>query len=173
MAIKRTSGYKTTSFGAKPKPVKKPTLGQGTRTERHGKVFDSILEADFYSALLNIGVKFEWQKRVVFFEKVAKNKKVPLVSESGMRDEYMLVDFVLTAPDATTYWIDTKGSIIHAKEKSKLKYRFLKHTIYNLGHADFSAIKWVDTKAVHSLLVLSKSRDKSLFWDFFYKIPNF
>jgi len=152
---------------------KKPALGQGTRTERHGKIFDSILEADFYSALLNTGIEFEWQRRVVFFEKVAKNKKIPLVSESGMRDEYMLVDFVLTAPDGITYWIDTKGSIEHAKEKSKLKYRFLKHTIYNLGHAAFSAVKWIDTKGVHSLLVLSKSRDKSLFWDLFYKIPNY
>jgi len=156
------------------KPVKKnPILGQGTKTERHGKVFDSKLEADFYSALLNTGIEFAWQYEIVFYETTNKNPKLPLLKNRGITKKKLYVDFVYTGADGVTVYIDTKGSISHAKDKSRIKYDLLKEKLLRENHAHDSCIRWIETKHVKDLLTLSKLPNKKQFWDYLNALPNY
>ena len=83
--------------------------GQSNRVERHGKVFQSLTEADFYSALLNVRTPFEWQAEFVLQEGVPKTLRF-CYFQAGVHKIKCTVDFLFWTPNETRCIVDTKGS---------------------------------------------------------------
>lgn len=151
--------------------------GQSNRVERHGKSFQSLTEADFYSALLNVKVIFEWQAEFVLQQGVPKNQKILLLSGAGVHKIKCTVDFVFKSPDGLLCIVDTKGSKKYATERSVMAYHLLKGLILRSESLSLppekTKILMIDRKEVTTLLKLSLSADKTAFWTFFNKITPF
>lgn len=150
--------------------------GQSNRVERHGKVFQSLTEADFYSALLNVHIPFEWQAEFILQHAVPKTPKCLLLSGAGVHKIKCTVDFVFDSPDGTHCIVDTKGSKKYATERSIMAYHLLKGFIWKgaYSYPTFSTkILMIDRKEVTTLLKLSLSADKTAFWTFFNKLTPF
>lgn len=151
--------------------------GQSNRVERHGKVFQSLTEADFYSALLNVRTPFEWQAEFVLQEGVPKNPKILLLSGAGVHKIKCTVDFLFWTPNETRCIVDTKGSKKYATERSVMAYHLLKGMVFRSGSLslppDKTKILMIDRKEVTTLLKLSLSADKTAFWTFFNKLTPF
>jgi len=155
--------------------------GQSQRVERHGKSFQSTTEADFYSALLRVGVPFQWQVEFVLQEGIPKNAKTMLLSGAGVHKIKCTVDFVFKDPAGNVCIVDTKGSKEFATERSVMAYHLLKGKVYrneisvNGKTCDriFTKILMIDRKEVLNLLNRSLSQDKTLFWAFFNQLKPF
>lgn len=90
-----------------------------------GVKFDSKLEYFCYNLLKECDVDFEFQKKVVLFEKFKFNGKT-------VRAMTMLIDFVINH-DGKSIYLDTKG---FATEGAKIKYKILKHRLKDNLFAD-------------------------------------
>lgn len=148
--------------------------GQSKKVERHGKVFQSTTEADFYSALLRMGVEFTWQQEFILQPGVPKDKKVLLLSGAGVHKIKCTADFVFDDKDGNPCIVDTKGSKDFATERSTMAYHLLKGAIYRseTGYPPMiTKILMIDRKEVLTLLKLSSN--PSLFWDYFNKLTPF
>lgn len=142
------------------------------KIERHGKVFPATTEADFYSALHNVGIDFEWQVEYVFQNHVPQKKKSVLLRAAGVRKAVITVDFRFTIA-GITYVIDTKGSKKYATADAKARLHRLKAMLYAQGLEDTHALICPEYDDCKTLLKLSLSQDKSAFWDRFHKIKFF
>lgn len=92
------------------------------KTHRYGKKFDSMLELFFYERLLALGITFEFQKKITLQPKFRFQDK-------GIREIYMLVDFVIDV-NGTKVYIDTKGFFT---DVAKLKYKMLTYKKHEEG----------------------------------------
>lgn len=146
--------------------------GRGRSQVRDNVKFDSTTEMILYDAFKNVDHKFVFQYRVDFFDTVYKSAKLPLLKDGGATAIYMVVDYYFVK-NGIEYFVDAKGSIEHATEKSKLLYRLLKHKLYREGKAESSAIVWVSRKQIDALLKLSKMKSSSTFWAYFHAIKQF
>tara|TARA_R110001592_G_scaffold85820_5_gene253467 strand:+ start:1587 stop:1961 length:375 start_codon:yes stop_codon:yes gene_type:complete len=97
-----------------------------------GIKFDSKLELFCYNLLKEYDIDFEFQRKVVLFEKFKFNGKT-------IRAITMLVDFVLSH-NGNTIYLDTKG---FATETSKIKYKILKHKLKDDLFVD---VVWLHTQ---------------------------
>ncbi len=150
--------------------------GQSKKVERHGKVFQSTTEADFYSALLKVlGGKFYWQYEFCLQLPVPKNKKILLLSGAGVHKIKCTADFVFESPSEHVCIVDTKGSKEFTTERSTMAYHLLKGVILETKGPYFdparTKILMIDRKEVLTLLKLSSN--PSLFWDYFNKLIPF
>lgn len=146
--------------------------GRGRSQVRDGIKYDSTTEMILYDAFKNVGHDFIFQYRVDFFETAYKAPKLPLLKDGGATAIYMVVDYFFVM-NGIEYYVDAKGSIEHATDKSKLLYRLLKHRLYREGKAASAAIVWISRKQIDALLKLSKMKSSNTFWDYFKSIPHF
>ena len=94
--------------------------------------FDSKLELFCYNVLKECDIDFEFQKKVVLFDKFKFNGKT-------IRSITMLIDFVIDHNGSVIY-LDTKG---FATEASKIKYKILK---YRLKDNLFADVVWLNNQ---------------------------
>jgi hypothetical protein len=142
------------------------------KVSRHGLTFGSTTEADFYSALLKVGVSFEWQVGFVLWPTIPKKKNSELLRFSGVRVRKMFVDFKLVL-DGIEYYIDTKGNRDYTTDMSLFKYNWLKAQLVLEGKENAAAIVHIQYDEVQVLLKLAMLPDKAPFWEKFHSIKRF
>lgn len=101
--------------------------------------FDSKLELYCYNMLKQVGLSFEFQKKIVLFEGFKYRGQ-------AIREIALIVDFVLERK-GVTYYIDTKG---FATDVSTLKYKILK---FKLKEDLYTDVIWLkNQKEVQSFI---------------------
>lgn len=101
--------------------------------------FDSKLELYCYNMLKQVGLPFEFQKKIVLFEGFRYRNQ-------AVREIALIVDFVLEHK-GVTYYIDTKG---FATDVSTLKYKILK---FKLKENLYTDVVWLkNQKEVQSFI---------------------
>lgn len=142
------------------------------RVERHGQVFQSVTEADFYGALAATGIDFTWQAEFVFQVGIPKDPNSILLKNSGVHKQKITVDFKFER-GGITYWVDTKGDPKFADQAAINRFHRLKAALYNNALQHKCGIKLISYSQVQTLKKLALIRNKAAFWDYFDAINFF
>lgn len=139
-----------------------------TVIKKHGIVFDSMEEVKMWEGLTYHDIEFEFQP--VFYltgPTMPKNKKVPLLADSGAYKVKLTADFTFVI-DEMTYIIDIKGSPAIVTTDAKLRYNLLKHQLYHANELNtrilflYKCYKEVD-KFLNAIWV-NKTNESPILW---------